>query len=283
MVTVSDEVVLAGNLISEVLNVIKKDLKAGKLRSGLSPSAFFPASGGNAGTLYHVEIILTVSVCKTAHSKLACLYLGHVENTLGQLAECGGHDGNVKYLLEKGEASLKISLDTFKDILRDKNARAEVNLFSEHPEIGGVPTIGIIDHMSINEETKTIEVYDFKTGKYDKKKWGSVNTLYKYSLQLGMYKLMLESCPSFKKYKVTKGHILFVTPDDEGKVYDKDLDFDKDLDEKELIALCQAVYKQATTLAFLDDEELKVESDKSAGMPEIRRFIELLLAKTDIK
>ncbi len=192
-------------------------------------------------------------------------------------------DKEIKYLLEKGEAALKISLDTFKDILRDKNARAEVNLFSEHPEIGGVPTIGIIDHMSINEETKTIEVYDFKTGKYDKKKWGSVNTLYKYSLQLGMYKLMLESCPSFKKYKVTKGHILFVTPDDEGKVYDKDLDFDKDLDEKELIALCQAVYKQATTLAFLDDEELKVESDKSAGMPEIRRFIELLLAKTDIK
>ncbi|MBQ3294080.1 ATP-dependent helicase, partial [Candidatus Saccharibacteria bacterium] len=192
-------------------------------------------------------------------------------------------DKEIKYLLEKGEAALKISLDTFKDILRDKNARAEVNLFSEHPEIGGVPAIGIIDHMSINEEAKTIEVYDFKTGKYDKKKWGSVNTLYKYSLQLGMYKLMLESCPSFKKYKVTKGHILFVTPDDEGKVYDKELDFDKDLDEKELVALCQAVYKQATTLAFLDDEELKVESDKSAGMPEIRRFIELLLAKTDIK
>ncbi|MBQ2638183.1 ATP-dependent helicase [Candidatus Saccharibacteria bacterium] len=192
-------------------------------------------------------------------------------------------DKEIKYLLEKGEAALKISLDTFKNILRDKNARAEVNLFSEHPEIGGVPTIGIIDHMSINEEAKEIEIYDFKTGKYNQKHWGSVDTLYKYSLQLGMYKLMLESCPSFKKYRITKGHILFVTPDEEGKVHDKELDFAKDLDEKELVALCQAVYKQATTLAFLDDEELKLEPDKTASLTDIRKFIELLLAKTNEK
>ena len=189
-------------------------------------------------------------------------------------------DKDIKYLLEKGEASLKISLETFKHILRDQDARAEVNLFNEHPDIAGVPVIGIIDHMSIDEKNKTIEVYDFKTGKYHKEKWGSVGTLYKYSLQLGMYKLMLESCPSFKKYKVTKGHILFVTPDEEGKVYDKVLDFDKDLDEKELTKLCQAVYQQATTLAFLDDEELKIEPNKNATMKDIRDFIALLLEKT---
>ena len=91
---------------------------------------------------------------------------------------------------------------------------------------------------------------------------------------------MLENSPSFRKYKVTKGHILFVAPDEEGKVYDKELDFEKDVDEAELRKLIKAVYKQATTLAFLDDEELKVESDKENGMKEIRAFIQLLLDKT---
>ncbi|MBR5389640.1 ATP-dependent helicase [Candidatus Saccharibacteria bacterium] len=197
-----------------------------------------------------------------------------------QVEESDLPDTDVKYMLERGEVSLKISLETFKHIIRDPKARAEINLYSEHPTIDGVPVIGVIDHMRIDEERKQIELYDFKTGKYHKERWGSVNTLYKYSLQLGMYKLMLENSPSFRKYKVTKGHILFVAPDEEGKVYDKELDFEKDVDEAELRKLIKAVYKQATTLAFLDDEELKVESDKENGMKEIRAFIQLLLDKT---
>ena len=188
----------------------------------------------------------------------------------------------VKYLLEKGEASLRISLDSFREILRDPAARAEVNLASEHPEVGGVPALGVVDHMHIDEEKKEIEIYDFKTGHYYEKKWGSHETLYKYMLQLGFYKLMIENCPAYKKYRVRWGHILFVTPDEEGKVHDKVLDFEKDLDEDELKALAAAVYKQATTLAFLDDEELKVEANKENGLKEIKDFIALLLEKTSI-
>ncbi len=189
-------------------------------------------------------------------------------------------DKDVKYLLEKGEVSLKVSLESFATILRDPNASAEVNLFSSHPEIAGVPVAGVIDHITVNDEEKTIEVYDFKTGKYHKEKWGSVGTLYKYALQLGFYKLMLESVPKYQKYSVTKGHILFVTPDDDGKVYDKVLNFATDFDESELIKLVRAVYKQATTLAFLDNEKLKVEPDKNNGIKEIREFVELLLAES---
>ncbi|MBR3319691.1 ATP-dependent helicase [Candidatus Saccharibacteria bacterium] len=187
---------------------------------------------------------------------------------------------DIKYMLERGEVSLKISLETFRDILRDPKAKAEVNLFTERPEIDGVPTIGVIDHMKIDDEKKEIEVYDFKTGRYHKEKWGSVDTLYKYSLQLGLYKLMLQSCPTYKKYKVTRGHILFVTPDEDGKVYDKVLDFENDLDEKELIKLAKAVYHQATTLEFLDDEELRVEADKDKKLKDVKEFIALLLAKS---
>ncbi len=191
-------------------------------------------------------------------------------------------DKAVKDLLEKGQVALEISLKEFGERLRAKNARAEVNLYGEHIEVDGVPATGKIDHIEIDEEAKTIEVYDFKTGKYHKEKWGSVDSLYKYALQLGFYKLLLNNSPTYRKYKVTRGHILFVTPDDEGKVYDKVLDFDdaKDYDETELKALMQAVYQQATTLAFLDDEELRVEADKNKSLKDVKEFIELLLEKT---
>ncbi len=189
----------------------------------------------------------------------------------------------IKNLLEKGEASLKISLEKFGTLLRAQNSRAEVNLRAEHIEVDGVPVTGKLDHIEINEGQKTIEVYDFKTGKYHKEKWGAVDSLYKYSLQLGFYKLMLENSPTYRKYKVTRGHILFVTPDEEGEVYDKVLDFEEFAaggEEKNLRRLMKAVYRQATSLAFLDDEELKIEADKNRTLKDVKAFIELLLAKT---
>ena len=189
-----------------------------------------------------------------------------------------------KNLLEKGESSLKISLETFGDLLRASNGRAEVDLYGEHITIDGVPVTGKLDHIVVDDEEKTIEVFDFKTGKYHKEKWGSVDSLYKYSLQLGLYKLMLENSTTFRKYKVTKGHILFVTPDEEGKVYDKPLDFEEfveDGEEERLRKLIKAVYMQATSLKFLDDEELKLEADKNRTIKDIKAIIELLLAKTE--
>ncbi|MBQ3261039.1 ATP-dependent helicase [Candidatus Saccharibacteria bacterium] len=192
-------------------------------------------------------------------------------------------DKEVKNLLEKGESALKIALDSFGSLIRAQNGRAEVDLRAEHAEIGGVPVTGKLDHIEVNDEARTMEIYDYKTGKYHKEKWGSVATLYKYSLQLGFYKLMLNNAPSFRKYKVTRGHILFVTPDEEGKVYDKVLDFDEwaeSGEEERLKKLVKAVYGQATSLGFLDDEELKIEADKNKGLKDVKDFIELLLAKT---
>ncbi len=239
-----------------------------------------PASGSMIfGTLMH-EIFEKVTNTSIAGEEFSDddainLYRKLVDET-------DAEDSDKKYMLERGEASLKLSLENFRDILRNPDSRAEVNLYSEHPEIDGVPLIGVIDHMNIDKKAKTIEIYDFKTGRYYEKKWGSQDTLYKYMLQLGFYKLMIESCPSFKGYKVNYGHILFVTPDDEGKVHDKVLVFDdpEQFDEKLLRRLIAAVYKQATTLAFLDDEELRVEPDKEKGLKDIREFIELLLAKS---
>lgn len=185
-------------------------------------------------------------------------------------------------LLEKGEQSLQISLQDFGGILRHENAKAEVNFAPERLVINEVPVSGKIDHLEIDPINKTIEIYDFKTGNYHAEKWNSHPTLYKYRLQLNFYKLLVNNSLNYRNYKVTRGHILFVTPDDDGKVYDKVYEFE-DADELELKSLMRAVYRQMTTLEFLSDGELFIEADKSKTMKKMREFVSLLLEKSEIK
>ena len=179
-------------------------------------------------------------------------------------------------LKEKGPLDLAASLDRFGEILR--MGKAEVNLASENLSVDGVPVTGKIDHLTIDDEAKTIEIYDFKTAGYHKEKWRSHATLYKYMLQLLFYKLMLNNSLNYRKYKVTRAHILFVVPDKDGEVYDKIYEFDE-TDEAELKALMTSVYGMVSTLAFMDDPEVFIEADKSRGLKELKQFIELVLAK----
>ena len=124
---------------------------------------------------------------------------------------------------EKGPSDLMVSLKEFGKILR--GGKAEVDFSAEKLVIGGVPVTGKIDHLTIDEENKTITIYDFKTGGYHKEKWRSHATLYKYMLQLGFYKLLLNNSPTYSKYQVREAHILFVTPDKDNEVYDKLYEF----------------------------------------------------------
>ncbi len=179
-------------------------------------------------------------------------------------------------LREKGPADLAISLKTFGKILRQ--GKAEVNLGPERLAINGVPVTGKIDHIIIDNVAKTIEIYDFKTGGYHKEKWQSHATLYKYMLQLGFYKLLLNASPMYSKYTVTRAHILFVTPDKDEEVYDKVYEFSAD-EELELLNIMKTVYNIVVNLKFLDDAEIFVPADKNKGIKDIKAFIELLLAK----
>ncbi|MBQ3321029.1 PD-(D/E)XK nuclease family protein, partial [Candidatus Saccharibacteria bacterium] len=131
---------------------------------------------------------------------------------------------------------------------------------------------------SIDEKNKTIEIYDFKTGGYHKEKWRSHATLYKYMLQLGFYKLLLNNSPTYAKYKVERAHILFVSPDKDDEVYDKVYEFN-DEDEKELVSLIQAVYRLISTLEFLDDERIFVSADNNLGLKDIKEFVDLIIGK----
>ena len=186
----------------------------------------------------------------------------------------------IQKLREKGPADIEIALNNFNHIL--SNGKAEVNLGVENISIDGVPMTGKIDHITIDEQNKTIEVYDFKTGGYHKEKWQSHATLYKYMLQLEFYKLLLNNSTKYAKYKVKKAHILFVVPDKDGEVYDKVYDYN-DSDEAEIKALIKSVYEVVSTLEFLEDEELFVSPNDSLGLKDIKSFIALLLARNTDK
>lgn len=188
-------------------------------------------------------------------------------------------DSDRQELLAKGEYSLRTTLQEFRDILRHPGAKAELNLSSERISYDGVPLTGKIDHLEIDPKAKTIEVYDFKTGKHYDKKWDSQPSLYKYSLQLGFYKLLLNLSREYRDFQVTRGHILFVTPDNDGRVYDEVYEFN-DKDEAKLKALVKAVYYQMTSLDFVHDETIFVEPDKSNNMTKIKAFIDALIEKS---
>ncbi|MBR2830917.1 ATP-dependent helicase [Candidatus Saccharibacteria bacterium] len=181
---------------------------------------------------------------------------------------------------ERGAADLLTSLAKFGEIVR--RGKAEVNMSSERLVVDGVPVTGKIDHIIIDEEKKVIEVYDFKTGGFHKEKWGSHPTLYKYMLQLLFYKMLLNNSREYGKYKIERAHILFVTPDRDGEVYDKVYEYDEK-DEAEFRKLLKSVYSLVEDLSFMDDAEVFIEADDGRKLADIKDFIALVLAKSEEK
>ena len=177
---------------------------------------------------------------------------------------------------EKGPFELEVALKEFGEILRA--GKAEVNFSFEKLAIEGVPVTGVIDHLAIDEDKKTIEVYDFKTGKFYNKNWASQPTLFKYMIQLVFYKLLLNNSPTFSKYRVEKAHILFVRPDVDGQVYDKVYNYNP-ADEEMVVNLMKAVHYQIFDLKFMDDPKVLIHKNSDFGLKEIKTFIKLLLKK----
>lgn len=184
-------------------------------------------------------------------------------------------------LLAKGRHALTISLAKFGNLLRADNAFSEIDFYKEHLQIDNLLITGKIDHFQIDKETKTIKIYDFKTGGHHKpqvkKGWVGELTLFKYSLQLEFYKLLLNLSPTYRQYQVTEGHILFVSPDNDDQVYDETYYFTDESSQK-FLELAKAVYRHIMSLDFLENPDLNPASDKQATMKDIENFITLLLA-----
>lgn len=177
-----------------------------------------------------------------------------------QAAELPLEEAEIAELIEKGRYSLKIVLQKFGTVLRDERARAEVNMSPEHLYFEEVPITGKLDHIEIDDAAKTIEIYDYKTGKFHDGAWTSHVTLYKYMLQLLFYKVLLNLSPTYRNYQVTKGHVLFVTPDADGVVHEKVLDFDAENDA-EIRALMKVVYREIVSLDFIRNPSINLLAD----------------------
>lgn len=96
--------------------------------------------------------------------------------------------------------------------------------------IGDARIGGAIDLMDIDEETKTITVTDYKTGKAARSWRGTTEyeklKLHHYRQQLMFYKLLIEGSRHFADYTVTTGVIEFVEPTHSGDILRLEYSFD---------------------------------------------------------
>lgn len=74
---------------------------------------------------------------------------------------------------------------------------------------------GNIDRIEIDENAKTIEIVDFKTGNTtEKDTFGGKPKLHKYQIQLYFYKILLGSSPEYKNYTIKTGRLEFIEGDE---------------------------------------------------------------------
>ena len=96
-------------------------------------------------------------------------------------------------------------------------------------------------------------------------------------LQLNFYKFLLNTSPTFRNYKVTRGHILFVNPDKDNLVYDKVYEYNEK-DATTFRKLLTSVYSHITSLDFLEkNSPLALEPDVDKNHKDIISFINLLI------
>ena len=129
----------------------------------------------------------------------------------------------------------------------------ERNFGTEVIMCGDARITGAIDLMDIDEESRTIVVTDYKTGKAVSSWRGKTEfekiKLHHYEQQLMLYKLLIESSRQFHGYKVTGGVIEFVEADGRGEIVRLEYDYDKEkLDE--FASLIGAVWKRIMSLDF---------------------------------
>ena len=199
-----------------------------------------------------------------------------VEYFLSALEETHVPSEMLTTLREKGPANLAVALREFRSVL--ENGKAEVDFAPDKLVVDGVRVTGRIDHIVIDEAAKTIEVYDFKTSKYDKTGWRSSTSNYMYMLQLIFYKMLLNNSPRFAKYTVERAHLLYVVPDADGEVYDKVYQYNE-ADEEEFRKLFAAVTRMVSDLSFMKDPDVFIEPDGGKGVKEVREFVQMLIDK----
>lgn len=156
-------------------------------------------------------------------------------------------------LHDRGDAELPGFLATFGKQLRANRTDSEHGFFTENILLGDTLIGGKIDRIEIDDESKTITVSDFKTSK-PKFKWADNDSTLNYKLQLYFYKFLIENSRDYTGYRVTKGRIDFVTPDNSGFFHSLELEFD-DNEAEQIKKLIAAVYQRIKDLDFPELDE----------------------------
>jgi DNA helicase-2/ATP-dependent DNA helicase PcrA len=166
-------------------------------------------------------------------------------------------------LLERGSHALKAYMENRSHTFTETTL-AEKNFRNENVFIGDVHMAGKIDRLVINQQTRTITVVDYKTGKsYDR--WSSEAKLHRYQIQLYCYKLLVERSRAYKGYTVNLGRLEFIEPDNQGNIHTLDLTF-KPEEVERTIKLLVSLWAHVKELNFPPTDKY------SASLTGIRAF-----------
>ncbi len=162
-------------------------------------------------------------------------------------------DSDYKKYLKRGENSLEKFMEYWWHNFTP-NALVEKRFREEASFVGSAHLNGNLDQILVDEETKTIRVVDFKTGKPESK-WQKNPKGYFYNNQLLFYKLLVEHSHSYKQFNVNEAKLVFVEPDAfSGKFSELNLDINN-ADIEKFKILIEAVYRRIVNLDFPKTDE----------------------------
>lgn len=131
--------------------------------------------------------------------------------------------------------------------------RVEADFSTQQIVINGAVINGKIDRLHFDQDSRQLEVIDYKTGKpfTNWEESSAVRKAWKYRMQLIFYKLLVENSREFKgKYQVQKGLLEFLEPKN-NEILTLDLVISKEEVER-LVKLIGIVYAKIRALDFPD-------------------------------
>lgn len=176
--------------------------------------------------------------------------------------------GRIAIETERGKHALGIWYESRAAILSPSD-KAEIGFGAENVRIDDIPLTGRIDRLELDPKSKSITVVDYKTGK-TYSKWTSDIKLFRYKLQLILYKLLVENSRTYRGYHVQKGRLEFIEPDEHGRMQQLELQFTKQ-DEERAVQLIRTFWSHVHDLNFPD---VSVYAATAAG---IKKFEQDLL------
>ncbi len=178
------------------------------------------------------------------------------------------------YFLKRGSDNLSAFFNAKYNTF-SRSQQVERSFATDYAQIDGARLTGALDLIDIDEKKKAIIVTDYKTGKPSHSWQGRTEyekiKLHHYRQQLLFYKLLIENSRLFAGYRVEKGVIEFVEPDERGDFHRIEFDYD----EKELSAFTLLLTKVWHAIQNL---EFRVENDYPQNLKGILAFEDDLTA-----